>query len=91
MTTAYRWYRKGTPPVPMTGGGQRTGRRGAAPRAPVAGQTIRDGRPREAQRQPSRWQKTATARRTRSPDQATQDRSGPSASQDYVLLAQKER
>jgi hypothetical protein len=33
----------------------------------------------------------ATANRTRPPDQATQDRSGPSATQDDVLLAQQER
>lgn len=72
----------------VTGGGQRTGRRGAAPRAPVARRADRDGRPREAQRQPPRWQKTATARRTRPPDQAAQDRPGPPATQDYVLLAQ---
>jgi hypothetical protein len=32
----------------VTGGGQRTGRRGTAPRAPVAGRADRDGRPREA-------------------------------------------
>ncbi|HEV2372625.1 MAG TPA: hypothetical protein VGS19_10675 [Streptosporangiaceae bacterium] len=61
----------------VTGGGQRTSRRGAAPRAPVARQADRDGRPREAQRQPPPWRKTATAKRTRPPDQATQDRSGP--------------
>jgi len=72
----------------VTGGGQRISRRRAAPRAPVARRTTRDGRPREAQRQPPRWRKTATADRTRPPDQATQDRPGPSASQDYVLLAQ---
>ena len=36
--------------------------------------------------QPPRWRKTATADRTRPPDQATQDRTGPPASQDYVLL-----
>jgi IS605 OrfB family transposase len=72
----------------MTGGGQRTSRRRAAPRAPVARQTIRNGSPRKAQRQPPRWQKTATAERTRLPDQATQDRSGPLATQDHILLAQ---
>jgi IS605 OrfB family transposase len=71
----------------VTGGGQRTGRRGAAPGAPMARRADRNGRPREAQRQPPSWRKTATARRTRPPDQATQDRSGPPASQDYVLLA----
>ena len=72
----------------VTGGGQRTSRRRATPRAPVAGQTTRNGRPRKAQRQPPRWRKTATANRTRPPDQATQDRPGPPATQDHVLLAQ---
>jgi len=75
----------------VTGGGQRTGRRRAAPRAPAATRTMRDGRPRKAQRQPPRWPKTATAGRIRPPDQATQDRPGPPASQDHVLLAQQER
>jgi hypothetical protein len=60
----------------VTGVGQRTSRRRATPGAPVARQTTRNGRPREAQRQPPRWQKTATANRTRLPDQAAQDRSG---------------
>jgi hypothetical protein len=72
----------------VTGGDQRISRRGAAPRAPMARQTTRDGRPREAKRQPPRWRKTATADRTRPPDQATQDRPGPPASQDYLSLAQ---
>ncbi len=72
----------------VTGGDQRISRRRAAPRAPVARQTTRNGRPREAQRQPPPWRKTATARRTRLPDQAAQDRSEPSATQDHVLLAQ---
>jgi IS605 OrfB family transposase len=71
----------------VTGGGQRTSRRRATPGAPVARQTTRNSRPREAQRQPPRWRKTATADRTRQPDQATQDRSGPPATQDHVLLA----
>jgi IS605 OrfB family transposase len=66
----------------VTGGGQRISRRRAAPRAPVARQAIRDGGPRQAPRQPLRWRKTATADRTRPPDQATQDRPGPPASQD---------
>ncbi len=70
----------------VTGGGQRTSRRRAAPRAPAATRTSRDGRPRQAPRQPPRWRKTATATRTRPPDQAAQDRPGPPASQDYVLL-----
>ena len=60
----------------------------SCPRAPMARQTTRDGRPREAKRQPPQWRKTATADRTRPPDQATQDRSGPRASQDYLSLAQ---
>jgi hypothetical protein len=72
----------------VTGGGQRTSGRRATPRAPVARQTTRNGRPRKAQRQPPRWRKTATANRTRLPDQAAQDRSGPPATQDHTLLAQ---
>ena len=72
----------------VTGGDQRISRRRAAPRAPVARQTTRNGRPRQAQRQPPRWPKTATANRTRPPDQATQDRPGPPASQDHIPLAQ---
>ena len=72
----------------VTGADQRISRRRATPRASVARHTIRNGRPRQAQRQPPRWRKTATADRTRPPDQATQDRPGPPASQDYVLLAQ---
>ena len=75
----------------VTGGGQRTSRRRAAPRAPAATRTSRDGRPRQAPRQPPRWRKTATATRTHPPDQAAQDRPGPPASQDHVLLVQKER
>ena len=75
----------------VTGNGQRTARRRAAPRAPAARRTDRNGRPRKAQRQPPPWQKTATAKRTRPPDQAAQDRSGPLASQDHVLLAHQER
>jgi IS605 OrfB family transposase len=71
----------------VTGGGQRTSRRGAAPRAPAATRTSRNGRPRKAPRQPPRRRKTATARRTRPPDQATQHRPGPPASQDHLLLA----
>jgi hypothetical protein len=72
----------------VTGGGQRTSRRRAAPRAPAATRTSRNGRPRQAPRQPPRWRKTATAARTRPPDQAAQDRPGPPASQDHVLLVQ---
>jgi hypothetical protein len=72
----------------VTGGGQRTSRRGTAPRAPAAKARTRDGRPRQAQRQPPRWRKTVTAHRIRPPDQATQDRSGPPASQDQLQLAQ---
>ena len=72
----------------VTGGGQRTSRRRATPGAPAARPTSRNGRPRQAQRQPPWWHKTATADRTRPPDQATQDRPGPPATQDHVLLAQ---
>jgi len=72
----------------VTGGGQRTSRRRAAPRAPAATRATRDGRPRQAQRQPHPRRKTATATRTRPPDQAAQDRPGPPASQDHVLLVQ---
>jgi IS605 OrfB family transposase len=72
----------------VTGGGQRTSHRRATPGAPAARHTTRNGRPRKAQRQPPRWQKTGTADRTRPPDQATQDRSGPPATQDHVPLAQ---
>ncbi len=75
----------------VTGGGQRTSRRRAAPRAPAATRATRDGRPRPAHRQPHPRRKTATATRTRPPDQAAQDRPGPPASQDYLLLAQQER
>jgi IS605 OrfB family transposase len=75
----------------VTGGGQRTSRRRAAPRAPAATRATRDSRPRPAQRQPQPRRKTATARRTRPPDQAAQDRPGPPASQDDLLLAQQER
>ena len=42
-------------------------------------------------RQPPRWRKTATATRPHPPDQAAQDRPGPPASQDHILLVQKER
>ena len=72
----------------VTGGGQRTSRRRAAPRAPAATRTTRDGRPRQAHRQPHPRHKTATATRTRPPDQAAQDRPGLPTSQDYVLLVQ---
>lgn len=75
----------------VTGGGQRTSRRRAAPRAPATTRATRDGRPRKAHRQPHPRRKTATARRTRPPDQAAQDRPGPPASQDYLLLVQQER
>ena len=75
----------------VTGGGQRTSRRRAAPRAPAAPRTTRDGRPRQAHRQPHPRRKTATATRIRPPDQAAQDRPGPPTSQDSVLLVQKER
>jgi hypothetical protein len=68
----------------VTGTGQRTSDRRAAPRAPVARRANRNGRPRQAQRQPPRWHKTATALRPRPPDQAAHDRSGPPAEQ-YAL------
>jgi hypothetical protein len=71
----------------VTAGGQRTAGRRAAPRASVAGQADRDGRPHKAQRQPRSWPKTATAGWTHPPDQAAHDRSGPPASQDYLLPA----
>ncbi|MGH3201430.1 MAG: hypothetical protein ACRDOA_04405 [Streptosporangiaceae bacterium] len=54
----------------VTGGGQRTSRRRAAPRAPAAARATRNGRPPKAQRQPHPRRKTATAPRTRPPDQA---------------------
>jgi hypothetical protein len=47
----------------VTGGGQRTARRRAAPVAPTAPGANRKSRPRKAQRQPPRWRKTATADR----------------------------
>ena len=75
----------------VTGGGQRTSRRRAAPRAPAATRATRDGRPRQAHRQPHPRRKTATARRTRPPDQAAQHRPGPPTSQDHLLLVQQER
>ncbi len=65
----------------VTGGGQRTVTRGAAPTAPAAPGADRNGRPRKAQRQPPRWRKTATADRAPPPDQATHDRPGPPAEQ----------
>jgi hypothetical protein len=71
----------------VTGAGQRTSVRRAAPRAPVARRTDRNGRPRQAQRQPPRWRKTATARRPPPPDQAAQDRSGPPAEQCSLPLS----
>jgi IS605 OrfB family transposase len=72
----------------VTGGGQRTSRRRAAPRVPAATRATRDVGPRPAYRQPLPRRKTATAARTRPPDQAAQDRSGPPTSQDNVLLVQ---
>jgi IS605 OrfB family transposase len=71
----------------VTGAGQRTSVRRAAPRALVARRTDRNGRPRQAQRQPPRWRKTATARRPPPPDQAAQDRSGPPAEQCSLPLS----
>ena len=71
----------------VTGTGQRTSDRRAAPRAPVARRANRNGRPRQAQRQPPRWHKTATALRPRPPDQAAHDRSGPPAEQCALPLS----
>jgi len=71
----------------VTGGGQRTASRRAAPTAPAAPSADRNGRPRKAQRQPPRWRKTATADRARPPDQATHDRSGPPAEQHSLPLS----
>jgi hypothetical protein len=65
----------------VTGTGQRTSGRRAAPRAPTAARTPRNGRPRQAQRQPPPRRKTATATRPPPPDQAAHDRSGPPAEQ----------
>jgi hypothetical protein len=65
----------------VTGGGQRTASRRAAPTAPAAPGADRNGRPRKAPRQPPRWRKTATADRAPPPDQATHDRPGPPAEQ----------
>jgi IS605 OrfB family transposase len=71
----------------VTGHGQRTSGRRAAPRAPAATRTTRNGRPRPAQRQPPPWRKTATASRPPPPDQAAHDRSGPPAEQHSPLLS----
>jgi hypothetical protein len=71
----------------VTGGGQRTASRRAAPTAPAAPSADRNGRPRKAQRQPPRWRKTATADRAPPPDQATHDRSGPPAEQHSLPLS----
>jgi hypothetical protein len=68
----------------VTGTGQRTSGRRAAPRAPTATRTTRNGRTRKAQRQPPPRHKTVTARRPPPPDQAAHDRSGPPAEQ-YLL------
>jgi IS605 OrfB family transposase len=71
----------------VTGPGQRTSGRRAAPGAPAARRTDRNGRPRPAQRQPPRWRKTATARRPPPPDQVAHDRSGPPAEQHSLPLS----
>jgi hypothetical protein len=71
----------------VTGGGQRTASRRAAPTAPAAPSADRNGRPRKAQRQPPRWRKTATADRAPPPDQATHDRPGPPAEQHSLPLS----
>jgi hypothetical protein len=73
----------------VTGTDQRISRRKATPRAPHAKCATRDGRTRQAQRQlPHRRRKTVTAEQGTPPDQAAHDRSGPSDSQDYLLLSQ---
>jgi GNAT superfamily N-acetyltransferase len=71
----------------VTGGGQRTASRRAAPTAPAAPSADRNGRPRKAQRQPPRWRKTTTADRAPPPDQATHDRPGPPAEQDTLPVS----
>ena len=70
----------------VTGGGQRTSRRGAAPRAPGGQRATRDGGTRQAQRQPS-GRKTMQASRDNPPDQAAQDHSGRPDSRDHPLLS----
>ena len=60
----------------VTGPGQRTRTRRAAPRAPKAASANRNGGTPRAQRQPPR-RKTATARRAPPPDQEAHDRSAP--------------
>ena len=64
----------------VTGPGQRTRTRRAAPRAPTAKSASRNGRTPRTQRQPPR-RKTATARRAPPPDQETHDRSAPPTEQ----------
>jgi hypothetical protein len=71
----------------VTGTGQRTSGRRAAPGAPTATHKIRNGRPRQAQRQPLSWCNTVTARRSPPPDQAAHDRSGPPAEQHSLPLS----
>jgi hypothetical protein len=65
----------------VTGPGQRTRSRRAAPRAPHAASADRNGGTPRAQRQPPRWHKTATARRAPPPDQEAHHRSAPPAGQ----------
>jgi hypothetical protein len=65
----------------VTGHGQRTSGRRAAPRAPTARQTNRNGRPPLGPTAAIRWRKTATANRPPPPDQAAHDRSEPPAEQ----------
>ena len=71
----------------VTGSGQRTAARRAAPRAPGTPSTApRNGGTRQAPRQPHPGRKTRPAQRARPPDQAAHDRSGPPDSQDNLLL-----
>ena len=73
----------------VTGGGQRTARRRAAPTAPGSQSTApRNGGTRQAGRQPPPGRKTRPAQRARPPDQAAEDHSRPPDSQDNLLLSQ---
>jgi hypothetical protein len=72
----------------VTGGGQRTARRRAAPTAPGSQSTApRNGGTRQAGRQPPPGRKTRPAQRARPPDQAAEDHSRPPDSQDNLLLS----
>lgn len=66
----------------VTGGGQRTARRRAAPGAPGSRSTVpRDGGTRQAGRQPPPGRKTGQAQRAQPPDQAAEDHSRPPTEQ----------